>query len=312
MASRFSVEGRTVFITGAARGIGAGVAERLHAKGARVALVGLEPELLERNAAKLGERALWIEADVTDFAALERAVDATVQHFGSLDVAVANAGIHSIGTLAGAPYEQFERVLEVNLMGVWRTDRAVVRHVVANRGYLLNIASLAAASHVPLMAPYAASKAGVEGLTDALRVELTRSGARVGCAYFGIIDTDIARTTKAHASTQVMEPLIPAFARRSAPLAQAIDAIDRGIERRSSRVWAPRWVGGALLGRGLLQPLTEWRAMRSRRLAEALRIVEDDDSLAAQDPLLGISGAAGVGAERAPGANGRATVGTGS
>jgi NAD(P)-dependent dehydrogenase (short-subunit alcohol dehydrogenase family) len=286
------VEGRTVFITGAARGIGAAVAERLHAEGANVALVGLEPELLRLHAERLGDRAAAFEADVTDFDALERAVADTVERFGSLDVAIANAGIHCIGTLADAPREQVERVLEVNLQGVWRTDRAVLPHVIANRGYLLNISSLAAASHVPLMAPYAASKAGVEGLTDSLRVELARSGARVGCAYFGIIDTDIARTTKGHASTKIMEPLIPPFARRSAPLSCAVDAIERGVRRRSSRVWAPRWVGPALLGRGVLQPLTEWRAMRSRRLAHALDVVAADSSLAEQDPSLGISAGA--------------------
>ena len=81
-ATPFDINGRTVFITGAARGIGEATAERLHAKGANVALVGLEPELLEENAAKLGERASYFEADVTDLEALERAVDATVERFG--------------------------------------------------------------------------------------------------------------------------------------------------------------------------------------------------------------------------------------
>ena len=75
-ANLFDVNGRTVLITGAARGIGAGAAERLHAKGANVALVGLEPERLEENAARLGDRATYFEADVTDFDALERAVAA--------------------------------------------------------------------------------------------------------------------------------------------------------------------------------------------------------------------------------------------
>ena len=311
LGSTFGVEGRTVFITGAARGIGAGVAERLHAKGANVALVGLEPELLEASAARLGDRAAAFEADVTDFDALERAVAGTVERFGSLDVAIANAGIHNIGTLADAPYEQVERVLEVNLMGVWRTDRAVLPHVIENGGYLLNIASLAAASHVPLMAPYAASKAGVEGLSDSLRVELTKTGARVGCAYFGIIDTDIARTTKAHQSTRILEPLIPPFARKSVPLSSAVTAIERGVERRSSRVWAPRWVGPALLTRGVLQPLTEWRAMRSRRLAQALEAVEADaEGLAAQDAKLGISGAApGAQSDASAAENAQAPVG---
>jgi NAD(P)-dependent dehydrogenase (short-subunit alcohol dehydrogenase family) len=165
--ARFDVSGRTAFVTGAARGIGAGAAERLHAAGANVALVGLEPEKLEQLAARLGPRAAWFEADVTDADALRAAVEGTVARFGAIDVAIANAGIQFMGRLATMAPEHVERTLEVNLMGTWRTDRAVLAEIVRNRGYLLNIASLAAASHAPLMGAYTASKAGVEALTDA-------------------------------------------------------------------------------------------------------------------------------------------------
>src|ERR1700694_1922760 len=102
----FDVDGRTVSITGAARGIGAAAAERLHAKGANVALVGLEPERLEENAARLGDRAAFFEADVSDIDALEHAVRGTVERFGAIDVAIANAGIAFTGSLASAPIEQ--------------------------------------------------------------------------------------------------------------------------------------------------------------------------------------------------------------
>src|SRR6185312_8960134 len=95
--------GKTVLITGAARGIGAAAAERLHGRGANVVLVGLEPERLQENAARLGERSLALEADVTDLAALEAAVAASVERFGGIDVAIANAGVSYTGTLATAP-----------------------------------------------------------------------------------------------------------------------------------------------------------------------------------------------------------------
>jgi NAD(P)-dependent dehydrogenase (short-subunit alcohol dehydrogenase family) len=291
MARRFEIAGRTAFVTGAARGIGGAVAERLHQRGANVALVGLEPELLEERAARLGDRAAWFEADVTDSAALERAVAGTVERFGGIDVAVANAGIHTIGSLLTAPPAQVERTLEVNLMGVWRTDRAVLPRIVERGGYLLNVASLAAVSHAPLMGPYAASKAGVEGLTDSLRVELAPTGARAGCAYFGFIDTDLVRGSFEHPSTKAMEGMMPAFVRRAVPLAVAVDAIERGIERRSGRLWAPRFVGGAIALRGIIQPLTELRTMRSRRLGEALRLADPaNGALDGQDPVLGVAG----------------------
>jgi NAD(P)-dependent dehydrogenase (short-subunit alcohol dehydrogenase family) len=289
----FDLNGRTVFITGAARGIGAGAATRLHAKGANVALVGLEPERLEENAARLGDRAAYFEADVSDIDALQRAVHGTVERFGAIDVAIANAGIAFTGSLASAPIEHVERTLAVNLLGVWRTDRAVIEQVTKRGGYLLNISSLAAVLHTPLMGPYTAAKAGVEALTDALRMETAPSGARVGCAYFGFIDTDLVRAGQAQPSSRALAAGLPAIARNPAPLATAIDAIEWGIERRSARVWAPRWVGAMLLVRGLVQPLSEWRmAKSSEPLVEAMRVAESSDEARKQDLVLGVAAGA--------------------
>jgi NAD(P)-dependent dehydrogenase (short-subunit alcohol dehydrogenase family) len=292
LRQRFDVAGRTVFITGAARGIGAGAARRLHAAGANVALVGLEPELLEEVAGELGARTAWFQADVTDYEALQTAVEGTIARFGAIDVAIANAGIQFMGRMATMPREQFERTLEVNLMGAWRTDRAVLDEIVRNRGYLLNIASLAAASHAPLMGAYTASKAGVEAMTDALRVELAPSGARVGCAYFGFIDTDLVKGSFSHPSTQRLTAVMPGFVARPAPLSEAIDAIERGVARRAARVWAPRYVGGALAMRGVLQPLSELRVRHSRRLPEALALADPAPGapqISARHAQLGVS-----------------------
>jgi NAD(P)-dependent dehydrogenase (short-subunit alcohol dehydrogenase family) len=291
--SHYDVAGRTVFVTGAARGIGAATATRLHAAGANVALVGLEPDLLEQLAARLGDRAVALHADVTDLDALERAVRATVARFGAIDVAIANAGISYIGLLATAPVDQVERTLEVNLLGVWRTNRAVIEHVVRRRGYLLNISSLSAISHSPLMGPYSASKAGVEALTDSLRAETAPTGARVGCAYFGFIDTDLVRASFAHPSTRIMTKALPSFISTPAPLTDAVDAIERGIRRRSARIWAPRFVGAALVLRGVLQPLTELQLRYGRELPRALELADPvRGELGDQHSELGVAGEA--------------------
>jgi NAD(P)-dependent dehydrogenase (short-subunit alcohol dehydrogenase family) len=289
-APAYDINGRTVFITGAARGIGKATAERLYAKGANVALVGLEPERLEENVARLGDRAASFEVDVTDFDALQRAVQATVERFGAIDVAIANAGIAYTGALATAPIEQVERTLAVNLLGVWRTDRAVIEQVTRQRGYLLNISSLSAISHGPMMGPYTAAKAGVEALSDALRMETAPSGAAVGCAYFGFLDTDLVRAAFAEPSAQAMTDRLPGFIRNPAPLSKAIDAIERGIERRSARVWAPRWIGPMLALRGILQPLAERQSLaNSEQLSDAMRVAEESHESADDDPLLGVA-----------------------
>jgi NAD(P)-dependent dehydrogenase (short-subunit alcohol dehydrogenase family) len=289
-AATYDVSGRTALITGAARGIGAETARRLHGKGANVALVGLEPERLHALASELGDRAIALEADVTDLAAIERAVETTVERFDSIDIGIANAGIAFTGPLATAPIEQVERTLAVNFLGVWRTDRALISQIVEKEGYLLNIASLAAVSHAPMMGPYTAAKSGVEALTDALRMETAVTGAKVGCAYFGFIDTDLVRASFKQPSAEAMTGRLPGFMRNPAPLSKAIDAIERGIERRADRLWAPRWVGALIALRGVLQPLTERQMLREpERLRAGIEAAKATHEAGSQDSLLGVA-----------------------
>ena len=268
----WSLDGKTVFITGAARGIGAEAARQLRAKGARVALAGLEPELLEERAAELGGDAAWFEADVSDRDAVAAAVEQAVERFGGLDVVIANAGVAGGGPVASMDPDAFETVIDVNLLGVYRTVRAALPHVTARGGYVLPIASLAAALHGPMMSAYAASKAGVEAFADSLRVELRHTGTAVGCAYFSFIDTDMVRRGFERASAQrakerLRGPLKPP------PVSVAGAAVVRGVERRARHVYAPRWVLAALYLRTLLQPLSE-RGARDAELIETMRLAE--------------------------------------
>src|SRR3712207_5601083 len=118
----YPIEGRTVLVTGAAQGIGAGVAERLHAAGANVVLVDREAERLELAVRRMGDRAASFVADVREEEQLDRAVAGAVDRFGGVDVAIANAGVGQVGTFADSPQEEIERAIEVNLMGTLRTD----------------------------------------------------------------------------------------------------------------------------------------------------------------------------------------------
>jgi len=168
-----------------------------------------------------------------------------------------------------------------------QTDLAVLPQIVQRKGYLLNVASLAAASHAPLMGPYTASKAGVEALTDTLRVELSTTGARAGCAYFGFIDTDLVRASFAQSSTQTLQANMPAFIRTPVPVGKAVDAIERAVDKRLARTWAPRFVGGFLALRGILQPLAEKRLMGSPELAAA---IAEADAAGRSEGDLGVAG----------------------
>src|SRR5918996_4399702 len=221
---------RRVLITGAARGIGAALARRLHARGDRVALTGLEPELLEATARDCGD-APWLECDVTDRDQVEAAVAHAVERLGGLDVVVANAGVGAQLPIVGGNPEVMERTIAVNFMGVYNTLRAAGPHISHERGYALAISSLAAAVHLPMLGAYCASKAAVEALGNSLRVELRATGAKVGVAYFAELDTDM---TSRGFGTRAAKTLAGKLRFTGvADLDVGIDALERGISRRS-------------------------------------------------------------------------------
>ena len=188
---------KVVLITGPARGIGEHVARKLAARGARLALVGREPELLARLANELGPQHVWVEADVTDQPGLERAVAQSVSALGGIDVVVANAGIAAHGTVATTPARAMARVIEVNLIGAINTIYATLPHVTARRGYYLLVSSAAALASSPGLAAYAASKIGLEHFGNALRIEVAHKGVDVGVAHPCWIDTDLVRDASA-------------------------------------------------------------------------------------------------------------------
>lgn len=258
MVATQAIAGKRVLITGAARGIGAQTATRLAGMGARVALVGLEPAELERVAARCGPGAIWVEADVTDWDALQRAVEVTVERFGGIDVVVANAGIAGGGPIRLVEPWAFERVIEVNLLGVWRTVRTCLPQIIASHGYILNVASIAALVPLPGSAAYGMAKAGVESFSRALRIETAHRGVDVGVAYFSWLDSDMVRSADERPTFATLRSKLRGPAGRTYPVSIGVDAIVRGIERRSRVVVAPRWV------RALL-PLRELVARRAER-----------------------------------------------
>src|SRR5437588_12593853 len=158
--------GKRVLVTGAARGIGAALAELLASQGARLALVGLEPERLEEVAARCGAGTFVATCDVSDFEQVSGAIDAAAAELGGVEAGVANAGIATGGPLRLVSVEAWRRVIEINLLGVMYTDRAALPHLEQSRGYLLNVASAAAVMRGPGMSAYCAAKSGVETLTD--------------------------------------------------------------------------------------------------------------------------------------------------
>lgn len=274
----YELNGKTALVTGAARGIGFETARRLHLRGASVAVVDLDGGQAREAAERIGERVIGIGADVTDHAAIMRAVAETVDRFGGLDVAVANAGIaqSTVVTVRGIGTEEWERVFEVDMLGVWRTVRAALPQIVERRGQIVVTSSVYAFANGVLNSPYAVAKSGVESLGRALRAELMPLGASASVAYFGWVDTKLVQDAFERPHSDRMQENLPGFLSRRIAPDEAGAAVVRGIEERSPRIFAPKWWRYVSALRGILNPLLDRRFERDRTMIETVREVEAD------------------------------------
>ncbi|HZX08609.1 SDR family oxidoreductase [Kribbella sp.] len=265
--------GQVVLVTGASRGIGAAVARKLAQDGAKLALVGLEPDELKKVAEDCGPDAGWWEADVTDVDSLQAAVEGIAERYGRIDVVMANAGIAAPGFTRSMDPKAWERVIDVNLLGVWRTVHLTLPYLLESKGYLLLVSSLAAIVHIPGLASYNVAKAGVEAMGDTLRPELKHLGVRVGVAHMTFVDTDMVRGVDTHPVFGKVRTGIPMVS-RTYPLDFAVGKFVEGITKRSRTVHVPGWIGALKVVRWVLPHLIEAGSRFSVPKADAAALAD--------------------------------------
>lgn len=188
-----ALDGRTVLVTGASRGIGLAVAAALASDGARVAMLARGAEGLERAAAQVGERALPITCDVADAEAVAQAAEIVRDAFGGApDVVVNNAGLFELARIEDTPPDDFARTLEVNLVAPFLLTRTFLGEMRRRgSGHLVNIGSIADRAIFPENGAYAASKWGLRAFHEVLRAELRGSGVRTTLVSPGPVDTPL-------------------------------------------------------------------------------------------------------------------------
>lgn len=242
MTSTTVVSGKVALITGGASGIGVATARALASKGAHVVVLDRSADV-EAAAAALprvgGNRHLGLVADVTDSDSLTEAVATVIDHYGCLDVVVANAGVAEAGTVAVSDMATLSRTVEVNLIGVMRTVHATLAHVTAQHGYYLLVSSAAALKNVPGGSAYAASKSGVEAFGGALRLEVAHKGVSVGVAHPAWIRTPMYEAQDKIDAVRDGIQKLPWPFNVVTDVDDCADVFVAGIERRQRKVYVP-------------------------------------------------------------------------
>src|SRR6185436_16869862 len=187
---------KVALVTGAAQGIGFACAQAFVAEGAKVMLVDLNEGAVQAAAGKVGKSAAGTACDVSKKASVDRAVAATVEKFGRLDILVANAGIVHAAEFLDIDEVDFDRVLAVNLKGVFLAGQAAARQMVkqGGGGAIINMSSVNAVLAIPNQVPYVVSKGAINQLTKVMALSLAPHGIRVNGIGPGTILTELAKT----------------------------------------------------------------------------------------------------------------------
>lgn len=268
---RLDLHGRVALVTGAASGIGAAGAVELARRGANLVLADVDDDGLDRTAQACrdtGTEAIAVRTDVSREADCAAMAQAAVARFGRIDVAWANAGMASYGPLAHTDPGAWCRCIDVNVKGVFHTVRAALPEVLRARGQVGITASVSSFAHPPTMSAYAASKAAVEAMANAWRIELAAHGVGVGVVHASWVRTALVDEGELHPGFRMLRDSVPAPMRRIVSSADAARLIVDGIQGRADRIWVPGWVRLLHALRALLHTRAAERDLR--RLAPAL------------------------------------------
>jgi NAD(P)-dependent dehydrogenase (short-subunit alcohol dehydrogenase family) len=277
--SRLDLTDKVILITGAAGGIGAASARALHAAGARVVLTDVSQLSVDEVANQIGgDRVLPLALDVTDRAAADAVVQSVVQRFGGVDVLFANAGIvsHPLTSIAMIDERAFEKIIEVNLLGVWRSVRSCLPQIIERRGHVLMTASIYSYCNGIANAPYATSKAALEMFGRSLRAELAGTGATAGVLYPGWVSTPLSKAGFGgdELVTRMLNRWFPWPYNATVTPERIAEAVVRAMQTRVARITVPkRWTPLSWF-RGIAGPLSDAFLDRDTESHSMMRTLE--------------------------------------
>lgn len=273
--ARYKLKDKVVVITGSTGGLGVAIAQELGAKGAKLALLDLSIDKVENQVKQLGGEGFaagWV-TDVRSLESLENAMANVVKHFGRIDIVIANAGVGTTEALEHMAPATFERTIDINLTGVFRTFRSAIPYVKKTQGYLLAVSSMAAFVHSPLNTHYTSSKAGVWALCDSLRLELKNSNIGVGSIHPTFFQTPMMDAVQndpaGHALWKGNSGIWKYIS-----IEEVVSGVVDSIERRKDINIVPKT--NTLIARapGLFRNLIEFLGFNSKQLKQIMRLAE--------------------------------------
>ena len=270
-SSKSNLNGRVVFITGAASGIGAATALEVVAMGGTPVLVDCDAEPLTQIALRCGPQTLHWVADVTDLQAMQEVVEKTMSKTGRIDIVFANAGVAAFGPVAYIDPVAWKRCLEVNVFGVFNTIRAALPCVMAQKGYVLINASSSSFAHPPVMSAYAASKSAVEAMGNSLRIEMAAHAVDVGVLHAGWVRTPLVTEGALHPGFVRLRATMPGPLNSETSPEETARIIVQGMLQRKRRIWVPGWLKILFALRALLHmPFAERELLRAAPEIESI------------------------------------------
>jgi 3-oxoacyl-[acyl-carrier protein] reductase len=208
MSTTIDLTGKTAFVTGSTRGIGLAIARSLHGAGAKVAVVGRDLQRARAVAAELGDRTIGVACDVARADQVEPAIAAVESALGPIDILVNNAGLTRDNILLRLTDADWDTVLDANLKGAFHTMRATIKGMMKRRsGRIINITSIVGLTGNKGQSNYAASKAGLVGLTKSIAKEYASRNILVNCIAPGFIETDMTHALPDEARATLLEEI---------------------------------------------------------------------------------------------------------
>lgn len=274
----YDLKGKVIAFTGSTGGLGLASARALRAKGARLALMDLNQADLEKQVVELGGAAntKGFLVDVCSMESIKEAMRGAANHFGKIDVVIAGAGIGAPASFEHMAPDIFERTVDINLNGVFRTFQAALPFVKQTNGYLLAISSMAAFVHSPLNAQYTASKAGVLAMCNSLRVEIRHTGVGVGSFHPTFFETPMMTNVDVKPCSELVWKGHSGIWKYS-DIDDVVSALLDCVERRRDMVTVPSSNTMVAKAPGLMRTLIERIGFDRKKVVQAVQLMADDN-----------------------------------